>query len=265
MTVPSTISTAFADDRTAVGARCVTGSPALIQAFADLGLDFAWVDLEHGGGSPMDADTLATVVWPAQAAGIDLLVRLPSGDPDVIRKVLDAGIRTVLIPRVETADEVRRAVKAARFTYDGDPGDRGVASSQASRWGADLDEAFAEREDRETTVGVMVENTTAVDNLEEILAVPDLGFVFIGPADLSVAMGHPMAVDHPRVAESVETIRETCIDAEVPVGRIVSDADGAIAAVADGYSLLRIGGDVGAVRATLGARMDTIRDTIDHD
>lgn len=260
MTVPPKISEAFAADRPAIGARCVTGSPPLIQAFADLGFDYAWLDLEHAGGSPLDADALGTVVWPAQAAGIDLLVRLPSGEPNVVRKVLDAGIRTVLIPRVETAVEVRRAVRAARFTYDGDPGDRGVASSQASRWGADLDEAFAGREDRETTVGVMIENRSAVDNLDEILAVPDLGFVFIGPADLSVAIGRPLAVDHPDVTELVEEIRETCTAAGVPVGRIVNDADGAITAIADGYRLLRIGGDIGAVRSVLGKRLETVRD-----
>lgn len=261
MTVPTRIATAIDEDRPAVGARCVTRTPTLIQVYADLGFDFAWVDLEHAGFSPRDATAVESIVWPAESAGIELLVRLPSGEPNVIRKVLDAGVRTVLIPRIETADEVRTAVEAARFRYDGSAGERGVASSKASRWGAAFD-GYVDREDRETTVGVMIENRTAVENLDEILSVPELGFAFIGPADLSVSLGHPLEKDHPEVRETIDDIRERCVAAGVPVGRIVNDADGAVEAASRGYRLLRVGGEVGATRSVLGDRLGAIRDDI---
>lgn len=264
MTVPTRIADAFAADRPALGARCVSRSPALLRAYADLGFDFAWVDLEHAGFGPRDAEAIGNLVWPAEAAGIEVLLRLPSGEPNVVRKVLDAGIRTIIVPRVETAEEVQRAVQAARFTYQGAPGGRGVASSQASRWGADFGADYVGREDRETTVGVMIENRSAVDNLDEILAVPDLGFAFIGPADLSVSIGHPLETDHPDVTATIEDIRESCVEAGIPVGRIVNDADGALAAADDGYRLLRIGGEVDAVRSMLGDRLAAVREGIDR-
>ena len=258
MTTPTRIATAISEGETAIGARTVTRSTTFIGVYAELGFDFTWVDLEHGGMSPLDAQAVEPLVWAAEAADIDLLVRLPSGDPHVIRKVLDTGVRTVLIPRVETAEEVRSAVEAARFTYEGAPGERGVASSKASRWGADFD-GYADREDRSTTVGVMLENRTAVDNLEEILAVPELGFVFIGPADLSVSLGKPLETADPEVVATIDEIREAGLAADVPVGRIVNDVEKAVEAIDAGYSILRIGGEVGPTRTVLGDRLARIQ------
>jgi len=258
MTAPTRIANAIREGGAAIGARTVTRSSTFIGVYAELGFDFTWVDLEHGGMSPLDTQAVEPLVWAAEAADIGLLVRLPSGDPHVVRKVLDTGVRSVLVPRVETAEEVRTAVEAARFTYQDEPGDRGVASSKASKWGADF-EGYADREDRSTTVGVMIENRTAVDNLEEILAVPELGFVFIGPADLSVSLGKPLEIDDPEVQATIGEIRETGLEADVPVGRIVNDADGAIGAIDDGYSILRIGGEVGATRTVLGGRLAAVR------
>lgn len=186
-------------------------------------------------------------------------MRLPSGDPHLVRKVLDAGIRSVLIPRVETAEEVREAVRAARFTYDGEAGERGVGIGRTSRYGTDFEDHVA-REDREALVGVMIENETAVANLEEILAVPELGFVFVGPADLSVSQGRPLETDHPAVRDRVEDIRDAAVDAGVPAGRIAESSEMAIQAATAGFSMLRVGGDISAAAAVLGERVSAIRE-----
>jgi len=65
---------------------------------------------------------------------------------------------------------------------------------------------------------VTVETEASVENLDDILAVPELGFVFIGPFDLSVSLGYPGEIDHPKVREAVETVRSKAVDADVPVG-----------------------------------------------
>ena len=75
----------------------------------------------------------------AERTDLELLVRLPDTDPTLVRKALDRGARNVFLPRVETATEVREAVKSARFSYDGSPGDRGLGSPRARRWGLDDD------------------------------------------------------------------------------------------------------------------------------
>jgi 2-keto-3-deoxy-L-rhamnonate aldolase RhmA len=250
---------ALESDRPALGAKVSTFSPAVIEVYGGIGLDYAWLDLEHAGPTPFDSQTIAEFSRAGEVAGIDPLVRLPSGDPHLVRKVLDAGIRSVLIPRVETAEEVREAVRAARFTYDGEAGERGVGIGRTSRYGTDFEDHVA-REDREALVGVMIENETAVANLEEILAVPELGFVFVGPADLSVSQGRPLETDHPAVRDRVEDIRDAALDAGVPAGRIAESSETATRAATAGFSMLRVGGDISAAAAVLGERVSAIRE-----
>jgi 2-dehydro-3-deoxyglucarate aldolase len=82
----------------------------LVEVFGDLGLDFVWLDFEHTGPSAYDSKVFENLTRAAEGAGTELLVRTPSGDPEIIRKILDTGVRNLLIPRIETAEEVKRAV-----------------------------------------------------------------------------------------------------------------------------------------------------------
>jgi 2-dehydro-3-deoxyglucarate aldolase len=221
-------------------------SPTMIELFGNAGLDFVFVDLEHCGFSPWDSEKLEEYGRAADVSGIDLLVRLPSGEaghhPPLIRKVFDAGIRNVLIPRIDTAEEARRAVEAGKLQYDGEGGKRGIGGGRANDW-LGLSEGYVEREDASTQVGVMIENKTAVENLDDILSVPELGFVAIGPADLSVSMGYPGETDAPEVQDVVTEIREKVVSAGVPLtnfGLGKTDLQGMIE---DGCQILTLGTD----------------------
>lgn len=238
------------------GARSSTFSPALVEVYGSLGIDFVWLDFEHMGPSPYNSHMFENLARAAETSGTELFVRLPSGDPPLIRKVLDAGVRNILIPRVDDATEVRKAVEATRFVYDGSPGQRGRASSRFSTWGTKSQ--YVQTEDEEVCLGVMIEKMTAVENLEEILKVPELGFVFIGPSDLAAQMGHPTAKNHPEVEAQIEAIETACLDADVPLGGIRNQPEAIEAAVDQGYQILRIGGDLDAVEATISRRLDAI-------
>lgn len=241
------------------GAVTKAGSPLLVRVLGDTGMDFVFVDLEHGGMSPLDSTHLEELVRAAKLADVELLVRLPSGDPPLIRKVLDTGVQNLLIPRVRTAAEVRRVVEASRFEYDGSVGRRGfVTGCQANSWGQDLD-GYLNREDETTLVGVIVETRSAFENLDEILDVPELGFVFIGQRDLTVSLGHRQEVGHPEVQATVEEIRSKCISAGVPVGKGASDPAAARAAVENGYQLFLTGYDIDAVRDVFREWTDAFR------
>lgn len=255
---PSPIRAPLETGEAVVGARCVSRSPLFVEILGDLGFDFVWVDFEHGGPSATDAERLEHLTRAADVAGTDLLVRVPGPEPHVIRKVLDTGVRTVLVPRVEGAGEVHRAVAASRFEYDGGAGERGMAGGRANVWGAES-EGYVEREDAEVTVGVMLEKRSAVEAIDDILAVPELGFCFVGPADLSVSLGHPEERDHPDVRAAIEAVREACLEAGVPVGRIRNSAGAAREAIADGDQLVRIGSEVSATRTVLGDRLEVVR------
>lgn len=241
---------------TALGARVGTFSPEIIEVYGDLGLDYAWLDLEHGGPSAYDSKELAHFVRAAATADVDLMARLPKGDPALVRRVLDAGVRTILLPRVETVEDVRPAVEAAHFELDGEVGDRGIGGERSSSWGAELSGEYTTAEDESVLVGAMIENETAVENLDELLSIPGLGFLFVGPADLSVSLGHPMEKSHPAVEEAVESIRESALSAGMPIGRIAADGSDAKEAAENGYSILRIGGEISAVRSVIGDRLE---------
>ena len=239
-------------DEAAVGAVARVPTPTLVEVYGDVGLDFVFLDYEHAGAhSPTDSQTMENLVRAAELAGIDPMVRIPEPHPPLVRKVLETGVRTLLVPRVETAEEVREAVAATRFSFDGAVGDRGIAGTRANRWGEDH-EGYLEREDAATTLGVMLETAEAVQNLDGILSVPDLGFVFVGHRDLTHSLGHGEEIDNEEVTEAVVGIRDACLDAGVPVGRVAGDAEEARAAVEEGYQVVLGGYEFHAVRRMYG-------------
>ncbi len=261
MSSNNAIRAAIDADETVYGASAATFSPTIIEIFGELGLDFVWLDLEHGGPSPYDSTTIEELTRAADGADIELLVRIPGPEPSIVRKILDAGVRTLLIPRIETADELRPAVEAAFFSYDNGVGDRGVGIGRGSRW-AGYDDSHVGTADDDVLIGTMIENERAIDNLEEILSIPQLGFAFLGPADMSMSMsgGNPTAKHPERVADGIETTLSACLAAGVPAGRIQNDPAAAAKAVDDGFQIVRIGDDIGAVREVLSARLDIVTD-----
>ncbi|WP_020222561.1 aldolase/citrate lyase family protein, partial [Halarchaeum acidiphilum] len=116
---------------------------------------------------------------------------------------------------------------------------------RAARYGHADD--YVGTEDEEVLVGVTIETAEAVENIDEILSVPELGFVFLGPNDLSVAYGSPGDLDDPEVEAAVETVREAAIERDVTVGGLTFGMDDAVAKVDDGYQLLHVGSTLGAV------------------
>jgi 2-keto-3-deoxy-L-rhamnonate aldolase RhmA len=244
-----------------VGAGASTFAPEVVETYGALGLDFVWLDFEHDGPAPQNARLLNDLSRAADCAGTELLVRLPSEDPHLVRKTLDAGARNVLIPRVKTAEQVRTAAAATRFRHDGAPGERGVAQARVTTWGSD-DDGYVDEEDEQVALGAMVESAAAVENLDAILDVPALSFCFVGPADLSVSLGHPNERDHPEVRETVADVEARVAESDVALAGIANSP----AAVADarerGYDLLRIGGDLAVLRSALGDRVDAVREAL---
>lgn len=238
---------------TTVGVLSTVVHPTLVELYGSMGLDFVWLDLEHAGPDPYDAERIENLARAADVSGVEVVLRLPSTDPALVRKVLDTGVRNVLVPRVETAAEVRESVEAAYFAYDDGVGDRGLAGVRANHWGRDVDD-YTERSDREVRVGVMLENERALGNLDAILAVEDLGFAFVGPWDLSHSLGHPLDEDHDRVQAAVADIEAACADAGVPVMGFLGDDEDPAEKAAAGYQLLVVGTDVDALRAGVGER-----------
>lgn len=244
------------NDAIVLGARASSFSPSLVEIYGDLGLDFVWLDFEHSGRSVWDSTLLTNLVRAAELSDIDLLVRIPYAHPPMIRKILDTGVRNILVPRVDSADEVRRAVEASRFTYKGEPGNRGMASQRSSNYGESQN--YADEEDRNVNVGVMIEKKSAIDNIEDILSVTDLGFVFIGTGDLSVQLGHPGNSQHPEVQSAVEMVESKVHKSGVSLGGISHEIAGINEKIERGYQIIRIGGEYESAKKSLSKRMEGV-------
>lgn len=247
-----------------LGAGVETGSEQLVELYGTLGLDWVWLDLEHKNGTPLDGAGLERLVRAAQCGGTELVVRLPDGEPATIRKVLDTGVRNVVVPRVETASDVERAVRAGRFEYDGEPGDRGLAQGRASAYGTAFDgeRPYHEIEDANVQVGVLIENRTAVENIQEIVTVPELGFVFPGPGDLGVSMGRTLEYEDPEMRALIERVHEACIDHGVPLLGVQNSnfagASGLRKAVDQGYRLVSLGDEFAFVAEAIEDRSEWV-------
>lgn len=245
-----------------LGAMVATHSPSMVEVYGGIGLDFAWIDLEHKGPSGNDGSTIDAFARAGDAAGIPLLVRLPDSNPTMIQTVLNAGIQNVLVSDVETADDVEGIVRSTRFEYGNDVGGRGASFSRSNGWGAPGPDYVAD-EDGSKCVGVMIENRTAVENIDEIVSVPDLDFVRIGAADLSIALGHPYETDHPAVREHVERVEDVCRETGTTLSKKVTNPEDVVEAIGRGYTLLTIGRDIRIVRDVLTGRQTSFRREID--
>jgi len=242
------------------GVRIRSFSTTLLQVLGQVDVEYGYLDLEHAGFSPYDSTDLERMQVTAESAGVGLVVRLPASEPSMIRKVLDAGVRTIIVPRVETAEEAKRVVCASRYRYDEGPGKRGFGTAPTNDWGVRPD-GYTEREDKSVLVGIMVETKTALENVREIVSVPELGFAKIGTGDLSVSLGHPQEYEHPEVQDAIGEIERACAKTDVPLGRGVSSVEGAQKAINNGYTLIDIGGDVEILRSTVAQRVGELNET----
>ncbi len=182
-----------------IGLWCSIPDPSLAEMLANCGYDWLMFDTEH---SPMDPLSVLPMLQATAAYGASALVRPTELDTAQIKKFLDCGAQSILIPYVQTAEEAALAVAAVTYPPDGIRGVAGV--TRATRWGAVKD--YAKRAREEICVMVQIETKAGLDRLEEIAAVPGLDAIFVGPSDLAASLGYPGQNTHP-------VVREACADA----------------------------------------------------
>ena len=159
-------------------------SPVMTEIMAQSGYDAAMIDLEHGPGSVMDAVQQLQIIAAHDCAP---LIRVSSGDLNVIKKAMDIGPAGLMVPNIRTADEARDVVAACRY---GPAGVRGAAPNlvRASGYGRHLEGYLDQVENGFLLIG-QIESAEGAANAAEIAAVEGLDMLFIGPADLSASLG----------------------------------------------------------------------------
>ena len=171
-------------------------SPSLVEMCGHAGVDFVIVDNEHG---PAGIESTEHMLRAARASGVIPVVR--TLEPDILR-VLDIGASAIQVPQVNTAEQARRIVAAAKYPPIGM---RGAAfSTRAAGYGFFAGDRHVADSNAGTAVIVMAETRSAIEQLDDILSVPGIDAVFFGPNDLSFSFGHPGQMNHPDVIGAIE-------------------------------------------------------------
>src|SRR5689334_20918377 len=229
-----------------------TASPVTAEVCAAAGFDWLLLDLEHGAGG--EEQVRATV--PAAAAyGVPTVVRVESEARIRAGRVLDAGAAGVMLPRLETVDEVRAALTHLRYPPSGD---RGVATyNRACRFG--LDPGALDRADHETLCVVQIESAAAVAAVDDIAAIDGVDVLFIGPRDLSHDLGVPGDITAPTYIEALDAVLAAARRYGKACGMLVADGAAAATRLAQGWSFLAIGSDSTLLAATIRTELGRAR------
>ena len=223
-----------------VGLWCSMASPISAEILAGAGFDWIVIDGEH---APNDITTLLPQLQAMRGGTAEPVFRVPWNEPVIIKRALDVGARSLLIPFVQNADEARKAVAATRYPP---LGIRGVAvAPRANDYGRI--QGYHRNAHLDTCVLVQLETKIALKEIEAVAAVEGVDGIFIGPSDLAAAFGH---LGNPKdsevqaaIADAAQRIRAKGKSA----GFLTGNPDDAEALFEAGYNFVALGSDVGVL------------------
>ncbi|MEK0085769.1 HpcH/HpaI aldolase family protein [Benzoatithermus flavus] len=235
------------------GAWLSLASPAVAELMAAVGFDFLIVDQEHGAGSLQDA---AHMLRASAAVGCPAIVRVPWNDQVYLKRILDLGAQSLMIPMVETAEEAAAAVAACRYPPRGR---RGYAAPAMRCSGYGTAEGYVARAHEELFLIVQIESAAAAERAEAIAAVDGVDMVLIGVNDLAGSIGRLEQLDHPEVDALVRRAEAGIRAAGKPLGTVPSARRDTGGLFRDGYSLVAGAGDSVLLREAAGTHLAAIR------
>ncbi|GAA1720567.1 4-hydroxy-2-oxoheptanedioate aldolase [Isoptericola hypogeus] len=241
------------EGRPLVGAWSSMGSPVAAEILAGSGLDVVLVDGEHG---PNDLTSILAQLQATAAYPVATLVRVPSGDPVGLKRILDLGATNVLVPMVDSAAQAADAVRAVRYPPAGIRG-VGSALARSSRWSRVP--GYLDGADEGITLVVQLETRAAIDDAEAIAGTDGVGAVLVGPADLAASLGHLGQQDHPEVVAAVLGAIDACRRAGTPVGVNAFDPAMADRYLEAGAAYVVVGSDVTLVARGAESLADRLR------
>ena len=224
-----------------IGTWLSLASPMAARYMARVGFDWITLDLEH---SPADWETAALIFGAIADAGGTPLVRVPSNTHENVKRALDAGAFGIVFPMVNSVDEAQRAIEACKYPP---LGTRSVGGSMHTlNFDATSADYFARAND-EILVVIQAEHIYAVERCEEILSVPGIDAVFVGPNDLLSSMRQPPAMDSddPEFVAALQRIRETAKRCGIASGIHVANPEVAKRRVEEGWQFIAISSELG--------------------
>lgn len=219
-------------------------------------LDWLLVDMEH---TPVDLSTASIIlasIADVSAGQCTPLVRVAAGGIDRIKQALDAGAQGIIVPMVNTAQEVKDVIRFSRYPPLGERGAGGLTPHLG--FGLTNHAEYVPQANAEIMVSIQIETAEAIENIEEIVQVQGLDMVFIGPFDLHISLNLQPTLwsDAPEFLNAVAKVKAACQKANIPLGTLSPNAEGAKLRQAEGFQFLGVGADlihlINSVRSQFG-------------
>lgn len=233
----------------AVGAFCNVPDITAAEALGSAGLDFVFIDAEHGLPT---MDSLVSLIPAVSRGGTPALVRIPWNDSAQAMRALDLGAAGVIVPMVSTAQEAARAVAACRYPP---AGIRSFGQTQGTRYGS------TEETNRQVLCIVMIETAEGLENADAIASTPGVDGIFIGPIDLALSLGLPVdyTLSEPALIQALSEIAAAGHRNGCAVGLPLFGMGMAASALEAGYRFITAGSDAGYIRSGAAADMAALR------
>jgi 2-keto-3-deoxy-L-rhamnonate aldolase RhmA len=212
-------------------------TPGIGQMLANCGGEFVIYDMEHGR---CDIGLAAQMFASCKGTGIVPMVRVPDLKTYPLSRVLDLGARGVMVPRVETGEQMRGIVAELKYAPQGRRGVAlGIAHDNYRMGGQD----FFSQANEETIVIALIETACGLKNIEEIISTPGLDIAWMGHYDLTVSMGIPGQFSHPRFVQAMDDMVATCNRHRVAAGFLPNAPDNALHWIRKGFRAISLSAD----------------------
>ncbi len=195
-----------------VGTQITLAEATVSELYGEAGFDFVWIDMEHSAMTIVDA---AAHVRAARASGTAAWIRVPSDDPVVVKPILELHPSAVIVPRIDSVERAESAVRSCRYPPRGI---RGYGPTRGVRYGLLPFEDYLAQVDEEMMVIIQIEHIEAIKDIDNVVSVPGVDSITVGPFDLSLSMNLPGQFSHPDVIGAIETIFRAGIKKNIPVG-----------------------------------------------
>lgn len=243
---------ALTNGATPLGTWLMSGTPSTAEALGHAGFDWLVVDMEHVPIEFRDAWHILQAIagTPAQA-----VVRLAWNDPVLVKRALDIGAQTLMFPFVQNVEEAQHAVRAAKYPP---AGGRGYAAMhRGSRYGTWA--TYAQDANEFVACIIQLETAEAIAQLEQIAAVDGVDALFVGPGDLSVALGHPGDLTHADVQTHLREAARRAGAVGKPIGIVGPHPEMVKRFIEYGYSFVAVASDMGMMMRQAGNFLKELR------
>ena len=249
---PNKFKAALAAKQVQIGCWSALSNPISTEFLGLAGFDWLVLDGEH---APNDISTFIPQLMALKGSASAPVVRVPTNEPVIIKRLLDIGFYTFLSPFVETKEEAEQAVASTRYPPEGI---RGVSVSHRANMFGTVADYFAQS-NKNITILVQIESQQGVDNVDAIAATEGVDGIFVGPSDLAAALGHLGNASHPDVQKAIQHIFNRASAHGKPSGILAPVEADARRYLEWGATFVAVGSDLGVFRSATQKLADTFK------